>query len=122
MHKTCIKNAYIHIIYNDNITCLHKNIQKMAQIRDFRRNFNILENCSFYTNKIAQQNIDNSFILTSRNLLTAIHCNCFTDKRSSTVSVLINVVRKALIRNIHLTETCEDFVCAGVEVVGDTLL
>ena len=82
----------------------------------------MIENYGFYTNKIAQQNIDNSFILTSRNLLTAIHCNCFTDKRSSTVSVLINVVRKALIRNIHLTETCQHFVCTKIVILGDMLL
>ena len=59
---------------------------------------------------------------TNWNLLSAIDLNCFTDKRSSTVSVLINVVRKALVRYIHLTETCQYFVCTKIVILGDMVL
>ena len=40
------------------------------------------------------------------NLLAAIDLYCFTDKRRCTIGVLIDVVLKTLICNIHLTETC----------------
>ena len=49
--------------------------------------------------------------LTNWNLLAAKKLNRFTDECCSAISVLVNVVSKALICNIHLPETRQNFIC-----------
>ena len=58
----------------------------------------------------------------SRPLPFCIHFNYFTNKFRRTVSVFINIAFEALICNIHLTETCKDFISAGVVVFGNVAL
>lgn len=47
--------------------------------------------------------------------------DAFADIRCRALSVLVDVLREAFIGNIHLPETGEDLVGAGVHPVGDEL-
>ena len=47
-------------------------------------------------------------------LLTTIRLNCVTDKLRSTIRVLVDVVLKAFVGDIHLTKACQNFVCTKI--------
>ena len=55
-------------------------------------------------------------------VLFTVRLDTRRNKLCRTLAVFVDVGFKALISYIHLTETCEDLVCAGIEVVSDTLL
>ena len=60
--------------------------------------------------------------LTYWNLLTAIHSNYIADKCRCTIGMFINIIPKTLVRYIHLAETCQNFICADIVILGDMVL
>ena len=55
-------------------------------------------------------------------LFSAIVGDGFADKCGGAGSVFVNVGFETLVGDVHLAETGEDFVCAGVVVFGDVIL
>ena len=55
-------------------------------------------------------------------LFSAIGGDGFADKCGGAWRVLVDVVLESLVGDVHLAETGEDFVCAGVVVLGNVVL
>ena len=55
-------------------------------------------------------------------LFSAVGGDCITDECGGAGSVFVDVVLETLVGDVHLAETDEDFVGAGVVVFGDVIL
>lgn len=55
-------------------------------------------------------------------LFLAVGGDGFTDECGGAGGVLVDVIFETLVGDVHLTETGEDFVGAGVVVFGDVIL
>ena len=47
-----------------------------------------------------------------------MHGNCICHELSCSLSVLVDILLESLVEDIHLTKPCENFVRAGVVVLG----
>lgn len=52
----------------------------------------------------------------------AIYFYCFADELCSAPGVLINVASEAPVTDIHLTESCKNFICAVIIIFSDVAL
>ena len=55
-------------------------------------------------------------------LFLAVGGDGFADESGGAGSVFIDIIFETLVGDVHLAETCEDFVGAGVIVLGDVIL
>ena len=55
-------------------------------------------------------------------LFSAIGCDNIADVGGGAWSVFIDVVFETFVGHVHLTQSCEDFIGAGVVVLSDVIL